>query len=291
MHLRFGRNEGTAWDSRFLPRCSKLEVEAIPKEEALVVLPVGAVEQHGPHLPVYTDTLIGEAFLTYAFDELPPNAQIWLLPPLPYGKSSEHLGHPGTISLSAPTLMSVLTDIASSLSRSGFRRLVLFNTHGGNADLLNLMAREIRIAEDMMVFRLDPGALGLGDAWLTEEERKAGIHAGDYETSVVLAVQESWVHRQLAGTELPKFPVIPSLLFRSKAFAWVMDDLSESGIAGDAAAASAEKGRAILELGGIRLAEALLEMQRFDFAAVKTGFQPGQGAAAPAGTEGRRGSP
>lgn len=267
MHARYS---GKAWDDRFLPRLSKLEVEGIPKEKALVILPVGAVEQHGPHMPVFTDTLIAEAFLTCAFEELPDDEQIWLLPALPYGKSTEHLGHPGTITLSAHTLMLVLLDIAKSLQRSGFRKLVLFNTHGGNTDLLNMMAREIRIETGLAVFRLDPGALGLGDTWITPIEKQVGIHAGDVETSLLLAIRRHWVHPELAPSELPNFPESRYLQFRSKAFAWITDDISATGIAGDARQATAEKGEAMLALGGRRIADALVEMARFEMSSLRS---------------------
>ncbi|ULL14592.1 creatininase family protein [Paenibacillus sp. H1-7] len=264
-----GRYEGKAWDERFFPRLSKLEVESMPKRDALLVLPVGAVEQHGPHMPVFTDTLIAEAFLTRAFEELPDDANIWLLPPLPYGKSTEHLGHPGTITLSATTLMSVLLDIARSVRQSGFNKLLLLNTHGGNTDLLNMMAREIRIDTGLAVFRLDSGSLGLGEALISPVEKKVGIHAGDVETSIVLAAQHHWVNMDVAPTELPHFPESRYLQFKSKAFAWITDDISNTGIAGDARQATAEKGEMMLELGGRLLAEALQEISQFDMASLK----------------------
>jgi creatinine amidohydrolase len=268
------RYAGKAWNQCFLPRLTRFDIERLPKDKAVVVLPVGAVEQHGPHLPVFTDTLIGEACLTEAFERLPHDSGIWLLPPLSYGKSTEHLGHPGTITLQAHTLMLVLRDIADSLQRSGFRKLVLFSTHGGNVDLLNMMAREIRIATGMAVFRLDPGAMQLGEGLLTPLERQVGIHGGDSETSQVLAIQKDWVHMDKAPSEIPNFPSSSALAFRSKAFAWIMDDLSATGIAGDATAATEEKGRQLLEAAGEKIAEALLEMAAFDMSSLRDARQP-----------------
>ncbi|MDF2958728.1 MAG: Creatininase [Paenibacillus sp.] len=270
--MKVGRytGAGKAWDRCFFPRLSKLEVAGLPKEHALIVLPVGAVEQHGPHMPVFTDTLISEAVLTEAFERLPDDANIWLLPAIPYGKSTEHLGHPGTISLSATTLMAVVMDISKSLQVSEFEKLVLVNTHGGNADLLNMMAREIRIETGMAVFRLDPGGLGSADEWITPSEKQYGIHAGDVETSLVLASQPDWVHMELAPTEFPHFPDSRYLQFRSRSVAWVMDDLSRSGISGDAAKASAAKGEAMLTRYGEHIAEALLTMSKFDMKSFKT---------------------
>ncbi len=258
------RYEGKAWDKHFLPSLTKLQVDGIPKENAAIVLPIGATEQHGPHLPVYTDTLIAEGFMTEAFKHLPDDANIWMIPPLPYGKSTEHMNHPGTITLSAQTLMSVLLDIANSLKRSGFRKLVFWNTHGGNTDLLNMMGREIRIATGMAVFNLNTGTNRPGDDIITPEERVYGIHGGDEETSLVMVMRRHWVHDDLLPCEIINFPQSPYLAFKNKSFAWVMDDVSVSGIGGDATLASPGKGSAILEKGGRILAEALQAIAEFD---------------------------
>ncbi|CAM3215759.1 creatininase family protein [Paenibacillus lupini] len=267
----FFRYQGTAFDSHFLPRLTTKEVAAMPKDDVLLILPVGAVEQHGPHMPVFTDTLIGEAMLAEAFEHLPEDAPIWLLPSVSYGKSTEHIGHPGTITLSAKTLMAVLEDIAASLSRSGFRKLLLFNTHGGNADLLGMMAREIRIATGLEVYRLDPGAVGYSDLFIDDEEKACGIHAGDVETSLVMAMCPDWVDAELAPREMPRFPDSRSFSFRSRSFAWVMDDISSSGIAGDATKATAERGEAMLKKAGPLLAEALMGIAKFDMESLKSG--------------------
>ncbi|MCI3921094.1 creatininase family protein [Paenibacillus sp. TRM 82003] len=263
------RYQGAAYDRRFLPRLTTKEIASMPKDDVLVVLPVGAVEQHGPHMPVYTDTLIGEAMLSAAFDSLPEEAPIWLLPSISYGKSTEHAGHPGTITLSARTLMAVLEDIAASLAQSGFRKLLLFNTHGGNADLLGMMAREMRIATGLAVYRLEPGAVGYSEEFTDDEEKACGIHAGDVETSLVMAVCPEWVHPELAPREMPRFPNARAFSFRSKSFAWVMDDISRSGAAGDATRATADRGRAMLEKAGPLLAQTLLEIAAFDMASLK----------------------
>ncbi|MDD9269320.1 creatinine amidohydrolase/Fe(II)-dependent formamide hydrolase-like protein [Bacillus sp. 3255] len=267
--MSFQRYTGKAWDRHFFPRLSRVEVAGLPKDDALLVLPVGAVEQHGPHMPVFTDTLISEVLLTSAFEQLPMDANIWLLPAIPYGKSTEHLGAPGTITLSATTLMAVVLDIAKSLAVSGFQKLALVNTHGGNADLLNMMSREIRMETGLAVFRLDPGGLGGADEWITPLEKQAGIHAGDMETSLVMSAIPHWVHMEAAPAEYPNYPGSRYLMLRQKAFAWVMDDLSHSGISGDATQASCEKGYAMTAAYGEMIAEALLEFQAFDMKSLK----------------------
>lgn len=244
----FQRYEGTAWEERFLPRLTSKQIKELPKDDCLVILPVGAVEQHGAHLPVMTDTLIGEATLTAALSKLDGSDQVWLLPPVSYGKSNEHLGLPGTISLSAATLQGMINDIADSLHLSGFGKLLLFNTHGGNVDLLNMAAREIRIRSGMAVFYLSPGSLGGADDLIAAEELEYGIHGGDYETSLVKAIKPGWVQDEFAVKEIPDMSGCEFMTLEGRIrFAWRMPDISASGIAGDATLATAEKGRIIME--------------------------------------------
>ncbi|MBD2843982.1 creatininase family protein [Paenibacillus sp. IB182496] len=275
----YRRNEGAAWESRFLPRLSSTQIAALPKEEALVILPIGAVEQHGPHLPVYTDTLIGEATLTQALEGLDPDQQVWLLPPVPYGKSNEHIGWAGTISLSAETLHAVVLDIAESVARSGFRRLLLFNTHGGNVDLLNVAAREIRIRTGLTVFYLFPGNLDAASDLMGQEELEYGIHGGDYETSIVMSVKPDWVRTEELPCEVPDMAKYKYLTLEGKIrFAWRMSDISDTGIAGDATKATAEKGRIIQSRIAAMLGEAMGELCRFEVGQVKPApGAPGEG--------------
>lgn len=266
----FLRYEGAVWNDRLLTRLTSPQVERLPKENALVILPLGAVEQHGPHLPLMTDALIGEYVLTRAMEKLPPESHIWLLPPLAYGKSNEHLDFAGTVSLSASTLLSVLADVAASVHRSGFRRLLLFNTHGGNADLCYVAAREIRASTGMMVFYVSPGALGASSHLLDEREKEFGIHGGEAETSMVMAIKPDWVQTALLPEEFPDLSAYRFLTLEGGIrFAWVMSDISGSGIAGDATRATKEKGAEMLERSAAAVAEALLEISRFEIADVK----------------------
>lgn len=266
----FTRYEGTAWEERFLPRLTSKQIRDMPKENALVILPIGAVEQHGPHLPVMTDALIGEATLTQALERLPDDAQVWLLPPIAYGKSNEHLGLPGTVSVSASTLQGLVTDIAASLKLSGFGKLLLFNTHGGNVDLLNVVSREIRIAHGMTVFYLSPSSLGGAEGVIDPEELEYGIHGGDYETSVVMSIKPNWVQNQWLVSEMPNIGDKKFLTLEGRIrFAWRMADISETGICGDATKATAAKGEIIQERVANILAEALAELCEFDVADVR----------------------
>jgi creatinine amidohydrolase len=262
------RNQGKAWDQHFLPRLSRKQIAEMDKEDVLIVQPIGAVEQHGAHLPTFTDTLVNESFLTYAFEALPDDAPIWLLPPLPYGKSTEHLGHSGTISLSATTLIGLLQDIARSLQLSGFRKLVFYNTHGGNVDVLNLVGREIRIETGLAVFHIQSPVVP-DPALFPASGQRIDIHGGDVETSLVLAARPHWVDMKLAVDEFPQLPADSSIQLKSKTFAWIIDDLSDSGIVGYATVASKDYGTHLFERGGQALAKLLLECAAFDMKNLK----------------------
>lgn len=261
-----------AWQELFLPRLSTKEVKELNKEKGLIVLPIGAVEQHGPHLPVYTDTLIAEGLLAASFDQLSTDDHIWMLPPLPYGKSTEHHGHPGTITLSAHTLQQVILDIGKSVSASGFRRMVLFNTHGGNNDLLNMISRELRIETGLMVFRMNAMDFKVElDSMFSEEELTYGIHGGDVETSLILALEEKWVNMANAPNEFYHYQ--NRLDVKGGPYvAWVMDDISDSGISGNAQVATVEKGEETITRLSQKIAETLKVMSEFEMKTLKHSF-------------------
>ncbi|MGN8646109.1 creatininase family protein [Gracilibacillus sp. HCP3S3_G5_1] len=271
--MQTDRYHGEVFENRFFARLTTEEVKQLPKEDALIVLPIGAVEQHGPHMPIYTDTLIAEGVLAEAFQHFTESDNIWVLPPLPYGKSTEHLGMAGTITLSATTLQSVVMDIAKSVESSGFKRLVLFNSHGGNHDLLNMISREIRIETGMMVFRLNSSDGNLLTDLIPEKERVFGIHGGDVETSMVLDMKENWVKTELSPIDFVSLPDDNQYLYLKGScyFAWVMSDISASGMAGDATKASVEKGKIINQKAGKFIAEALKEMSRFNIDELQKG--------------------
>src|SRR5271163_820434 len=134
------------------------QVEALDKQKTLLVLPTAAIEQHGHHLPIATDTLINNLLLGKALAKLPKEAPVYALPNFCYGKSNEHVGFPGTMSLSAATFMAVVRDIGASVAASGFKKLVLFNSHGGNSSLDDVMARDLRAEFGLRMFQM--GASG-----------------------------------------------------------------------------------------------------------------------------------
>ncbi|MBI3960353.1 MAG: creatininase family protein [Chloroflexi bacterium] len=254
------------------------EVAALDKTEGVVILPIGAVEQHGHHLPLLTDALIVNRMLEAALAALPDDVAAWALPTLPYGKSNEHTGFPGTVSLSAQTLMAVLHDIARSLADAGFRRLAFLNGHGGNAALLEMTAREIRVATGLLCFSLQPALFMQPPFSISDEERRFGFHGGELETSLLLTIAPELVQMERAVRHYADYPVpAPSpetgegrgggsslFFFGPASSAWLSRDWSESGIFGDATLGTAEKGDALIAAGGQRLADLIRVISTFE---------------------------
>ena len=131
-------------ETRFLPYMTWPEVDAIDKRNALVVLPLGATEQHGPHLPLYTDTLISSGVLKRAMGRLSEDELAYMLSPITISKSNEHRGFAGTLWIGTKTLYDVLFDVGRSVHESGFRKLCFFNGHGGNLGILQAVTRDLR---------------------------------------------------------------------------------------------------------------------------------------------------
>lgn len=251
--------------SRYLAHLAWPEVVALDKTEGVVILPIGAIEQHGPHLPTLTDTLLVTHVLDATLAALPAEVKAWALPPLNYGKSNEHTGFPGTIKLSATTLLAVLHDIAQSVSEAGFRRLALINGHGGNSALLEVAARDIRAATGLMCFCLQPGLYVDPPFPITAEEQRLGFHAGELETSLVLAIAPELVDMNKAVTHFATFPETDTDLFYfgRAATAWLSRDWSETGVFGDATLGTAEKGDALIAAAVVRLCKLIAAISRF----------------------------
>lgn len=253
---------------RYLPYLTADRVRALDKDRAAVVLVVAAIEQHGPHLPIATDLTLGVSMLSLAVERLDPHVQLWILPALAYGRSVEHEAFPGTVTLSQETLALVVHDIAASVARSGFRRLILFNSHGGNVSVLETVARDARRRTGLMVFPFSMFRIGLDYPQVSEQEARWGTHAGEWETSMMLALTPELVDMGRAAT------VEGYVAFESEPqhigllgpipFAWSTHDVSSTGAIGDPRAATAERGREIVEVSVAKIALALEEMCRFE---------------------------
>jgi creatinine amidohydrolase len=236
------------------------QVEALPKEKTLLVLPTAAIEQHGHHLPLATDTLINNLLLGKALVKLNKDASVYALEPVCYGKSNEHLGFPGTLSLSASTFMAVVRDLGASIAGSGFRRLALYNTHGGNASLVDILARDLRAEVGLRTFALY-GSGGISFEGVDPQERAYGFHAGEIETAILLsAIPElvdtsAYTTNYIADIHNPK-PLLPENA--AATFAWLTRDIAKSGVMGDPRPATSENGQRWIDAAATRIA-ALLE--------------------------------
>lgn len=260
----------TSHIERHLDRMTSPEVAAAAASpNAVVVQPIGAVEQHGRHLPCGVDAIIAGALVEAALDRTPDHIGVWTLPTMPYGKSNEHVGFPGTISLSADTLYALCRDIGRSVAASGFRKLAFVNGHGGQPQLLETVARDIRIETGLQVFPIHayrlPAMHGVDAA-----DGDWGIHGGEVETSLMLAIEPGAVRFDRAAAWIP--PV--SERFRRYRIlsleggvptAWVTSDLSASGVIGDPTGSTAASGRSILDLLASDLATAFEEIADFEF--------------------------
>ncbi len=221
------------------------------KDNTVIIQPVGAIEQHGPHLPLVVDSAISMGVLGKALEQLAATIPVYTLPCLYYGKSNEHWHFPGTVTLSAQTLLSVLEEVAASLYRSGFRKLILMNSHGGQPQVMEIAARDIHQQyPDFLVFPLFTWRVpNIASKLLSPQELAYGIHAGDAETSLLLSLLPEQVRIERAVKEYPQGLSPNSLLSMEGElpFAWLTQELSQSGVIGDATVATAEKGKQILE--------------------------------------------
>jgi len=238
---------------------------------SVLVQPVGAVEQHGPHLPLSTDLLIAQATAQAAVDAYGEAHDLWILPPLAYSKSNEHAWAPGTIWLSAQTLLAVLDDLGRSVASTPVRKLAFVNGHGGNSSLLDVTCRDLRLRYDLQTFLLHPSVPpdqgGVSDAG----EHGYGIHGGLFETSVVLHLRPELVEMGLAVPHVPvKLKEYARIGFgRAGRIGWLANDFGPSGVIGDPTRATADLGASLFASMVQGLGEALGEVARFSFEAIR----------------------
>ena len=242
--------------------------------EAVAVLPVAAIEQHGPHLPVSVDTALVDGVVAASLAHLPAQLPVLFLPTQQVGKSNEHIRFPGTLTLSPETVIRLWVEIGESVARAGFRKLVLFNSHGGQVSVMDIVARELRERCNMIVYATSWYSLPLGEEVLGRfppQEHRFGIHAGDIETSMMLALRPQQVDmaqardfRSTAQDRAQRYPILGN--GTSAKLGWLMQDYHPAGAAGNAAAASAEKGQALLDAAGRQLAALLQEVAQLPLA-------------------------
>ena len=254
--------------SRHWQELSWTDFSRLP-DDTVAVLPVAAVEQHGPHLPVSVDAMINAGILARALDLAPADAAVLALPMQSVGLSVEHIRFPGTLTLSAETLIAVLTEVGRSVARAGVRRLVILNSHGGQPQVVDIVCRRLR-ADGMFAVSCMASRLGLpSEVVLSREEQWYGIHAGLVETSLMLHLRPDLVRMDQAMEFRSNWLAHEdgmSLLTPEGGvgFGWETQDLHQAGALGDARAATAELGATILEYQAARLATLLHEVRRFN---------------------------
>ncbi len=250
---------------RFWADYSSRDFAALDRQRLIAVLPIGAVEQHGPHLPMWVDSCTVTGVARRLAAALPQTSPVLILPTQAVCKSDEHIDYPGTLTLSAETLIRVLTEIGASVARAGVRKFVLLNGHGGNVPVMDIVTRQLRIEHDMLAFSVNWFGFGMPEGIYSDVERNYGIHAGDMETSVMLALDPENVDMGAARDFRSKGQDLAARtshlgLGRSAKPGWKIQDLSPGGACGEAHLATAAKGEATLDYAIGKLVEAMEEI-------------------------------
>ena len=235
----------------------------------IAVLPLAATEQHGPHLPLETDVMIGEAYLARVRELLPSAIPATFLPVQPVGISTEHIHYPGTLTLPTEVALKSWMGLGESVARAGIRKLVMVTSHGGNSAAMSLVAQDLRAHHGLLAVTTSWSRFGTPEGLFSAEELRHGIHGGAVETSIMLARYPQHVRNDAIADFRPNSIAMEKQYrwlsaHRPVPFAWQAQDLHESGAAGDATLASAAKGEALLDHGARAFCELLADVDRFD---------------------------
>ena len=251
------------------------EYASIDPESTIAVLPVAAIEQHGPHLPVSTDTTIMNGMLETVIARLPEDLDIRILPVQSVGKSNEHVHAPGTLTLTPLAAIQSWADLGASVARAGVKKVVFVNSHGGNEEIMGIVARELRVAFKMLAVKTSWSRFGRPAGLYSDIEDRYGIHGGDFETSVMLHFRPDLVDMSKAQDFVSsvqraerEFELLKPT--GTHAFAWIASDLNPNGVVGEAHLATAEKGRLTAEYqadGFIRLLQDVRKAKLADWLA------------------------
>ena len=237
-------------------------------DQVVAVLPVAAIEQHGPHLPLSVDATLLQGVIDAALPQLPADLPVLFLPPQNVGLSPEHIRFPGTLTLSPATVIALWTEIGECVARAGIQKLLLFNGHGGQVSVMDIVARELRQRCGLLVYSASWFSLPLPDAvagQFSAEEHRFGIHGGEIETSMMLHLAPATVRmehardwRSSSQDRAERYRLLGN--GKSAKMGWAMQDYHPAGAVGNAAGATAEKGRAVVEAAGAQLALLLGEL-------------------------------
>jgi creatinine amidohydrolase len=250
--------------------------------QTVAVLPVGAVEQHGPHLPLSVDTALADGILAAALPQVAADVPLLVLPTQSIGLSLEHQDYAGTLGLSPATLLALWTELGACVARAGIRKLLIFNAHGGNVSSMDIVARQLRMQCGLLVYHCSwfnlPQPKGVNEAFSAHEHR-FGVHGGETETSMMLHLAPDLVRmpyaQNFASTSeerAQRFPILGN--GKSAKLGWAMQDYNPLGAAGNAAAADAQRGQALVEGAATSLAQLLEEMHALSAATVGAQPQP-----------------
>jgi creatinine amidohydrolase len=240
--------------------------------DALAILPVAAVEQHGPHLPLATDAIINQGVIDAACALLPPDLPVVILPMQAVGTSQEHLAFPGTLSLDGGTLIKVWTTVGEGVARAGLRKLLIFNSHGGQSGLPEVVAADLRARLGMLVAWASPGAFGTPEGTIGKAENAHGLHGGLKETAMMLHLRPDLVRKDAVSVFPSMGQAMEADFARLRAtgrtgFGWQAQDLNADGVTGDAAAATASLGGRLVDHAAQGLAELIRDLLRFELPA------------------------
>ena len=252
---------------RFWADYTARDFAALDRENLIAVLPVGAIEQHGPHLPLAVDTAIVNGIVAATLPLIPDSCPAIFLPTMSVGKSNEHSAWPGTLTHSVQTLMAIWSEVGDCVAAAGVRRLVMLNAHGGQIAVMDIVARDLRVKHKMLCVAANWFAMGLPEGLLTPDEDRFGIHAGDLETSVMLALHPDLVQMDQARDFTPRHTMLAQSnqhlgLSMAGKIGWQMQDINAAGAAGNATTATAEKGQLFIDHAARQIVTLLQEVQR-----------------------------
>jgi creatinine amidohydrolase len=259
-----------ATSSRFWADLGTRDFALLDPATTVAVLPVSATEQHGPHLPLSVDQTVVDGVVAAALPHLAPQLPVLFLPTQQVGYSPEHSRFPGTLTLTSATVAAIWIELGQCVAAAGLKKLLLLNSHGGQVSVMDIVARELRSAANLIVYSCSWWNLPLGpevNGLFSAHEHRFGVHGGDIETSMMLALRPQSVAmeraRDFKSTSQERAASFPILGNGSSAkLGWQMQDYNLAGAAGNAEAATAEKGEVVVQAAGRQLALLLAELSR-----------------------------
>jgi len=247
---------------------------SINTESTIALLPVAAIEQHGPHLPLDTDVQICRGLVKQLMANTATEHQLIALPLMEIGESSEHSDFAGTLSCPPEHLMSMWTSLGKQAHKVGIKKLLILNTHGGQPTIVDLVAQRLRTENRMLAVSVNSFRLGIPDGLFDPQEITNGIHAGEIETSMMLYLNPSSVRMELSENFISTSPLTngkhPHIGLSGFArTAWQAQDLTLHGAIGNASNADPERGALLIEHMVNKILQVLCDMARFPLSSLE----------------------